>query len=73
MELAGDIRCDFEKVTAENIKLKDCILGYQETISALRHSLRAAPKSRDAQRANYEEILARKDVSAIFENVSLFR
>ena len=35
MKLTGDIRCDFEKVTAENVKLKDRILGYQETISSL--------------------------------------
>ena len=42
MKLTGDIRCDFEKVTAENVKLKDRILGYQETVSSLRHSLKTA-------------------------------
>lgn len=61
MKLTGDIRCDFEKVTAENVKLKDRILGYQETISSLRHSLKTAQKSKDIQRADYEELLAQKD------------
>ena len=61
MKLTGDIRCDFEKVTAENVKLKDRILGYQETISSLRHSLKTAQKSKDLQRADYEELLAQKD------------
>ena len=61
MKLTGDIRCDFEKVTAENVKLKDRILGYLETISSLRHSLKTAQKSKDLQRADYEELLAQKD------------
>lgn len=61
MKLMGNIRRDFEKVTAENIKLKDRILGYQETISSLRHSLKAAQKSKDKQQADYEEALAQKD------------
>ena len=61
MKLTGDIRCDFEKVTTENVKLKDRILGYQETISSLRHSLKTAQKSKDMQRADYEELLAQKD------------
>lgn len=61
MKLTGDIRCDFEKVTAENVKLKDRILGYQETIGSLRHSLKAAQKSKDMQRADYEDLLAQKD------------
>lgn len=61
MKLTGDIRCDFEKVTTENIKLKDRILGYQETISSLRHSLKTAQKSKDMRRADYEELLAQKD------------
>ena len=61
MKLTGDIRCDFEKVTAENVRLKDRILGYQETISSLRSSLKAARKSKDLQRADYEELLAQKD------------
>ncbi len=63
MKLTGDIRCDFEKVTTENIKLKDRILGYQETISSLRHSLRLPKKSKDMQRADYEELLAQKTPS----------
>ena len=63
MKLMGDIRRDFEKVTAENIKLKDRILGYQETISSLRHSLKAAQKSKDKQQADYEEALAQKDAA----------
>ena len=61
MKLTGDIRCDFEKVTAENVKLKDRILGYQETISSLRHSLKTAQSSKDRQRADYEELLAQKN------------
>ncbi len=61
MKLTGDIRCDFEKVTAENLKLKDRILGYQETVSALRRSLKAAQKSNDMQRTDYEELPAQKD------------
>ena len=61
MKLTGDIRCDFEKVTAENIKLKDRILGYQETISSLRHSLKTVQSSKDRQKADYEELLAQKD------------
>ena len=61
MKLTGDIRCDFEKVTAENVKLKDRILRYQETISSLRHSLNAAQKSKDRQRADYEELLTQKN------------
>lgn len=61
MKLTGGIRCGFEKVTAENVRLKDRILGYQETISSLRSSLKAARKSKDLQRADYEELLAQKD------------
>jgi len=61
MKLTGGIRCDFEKVTAENARLKDRIPGCQETISSLRSSLKAARKPKDLQRADYEELLAQKD------------
>ncbi len=61
MKLTGGIRCNFEKVTAENLKLKDRIPGYQETVSALKRSLKAARKSKDMQRADYDELPAQKD------------
>lgn len=61
MKLTGDLRCDFERVTAENIKMKDRIFGYQETISSLRASLKNVQKSKDRQKADYEEIIAQKD------------
>lgn len=63
MKLTGDIRCDFEKVTTENVKLKDRIPGYQETTSSLRHSLKTAQKSKDMQRADYEDSLRKKTPS----------
>jgi len=44
-----------------HVRLKDRILGYQETISSLRHSLKTAQKSKDIQRADYEDLLAQKD------------
>ena len=63
MKLTGGIRCGFEKVTAENARLKDRIPGCQETISSLRSSLKAARKPKDLQRADYEELLAKKDAA----------
>lgn len=61
MKLTGDIRRDFDKVTAENAQLKDRILGYQEQIHDLRRSLNKTQKAKDNQKAAYEEQLAEKD------------
>ena len=61
MKLTGDIRRDFDKVTAENTQLKDRILGYQEQIHALRCSLNAAQKAEERQKVAYEELLSEKD------------
>lgn len=61
MKLTGDIRRDFDKVTAENTHLKDRILGYQEQIHDLRRSLDKMQKAKDSQEAAYEEQLAEKD------------
>ena len=36
IKFTGDLRLDFEKATAEIVKLKDRILGYQEQIASLR-------------------------------------
>ena len=40
MKFTGDLRLDFEKATAEIVKLKDRILGYQEQIASLRESVK---------------------------------
>lgn len=61
MKPAGNIRRDYEKVTAENTRLKDRILGYQEQIHDLRRSLNQMREARDSQAAMYEEQLAEKD------------
>ena len=63
MKLTGDIRRDFDKVTAENAQLKDRILGYQEQIHDLRRSLSKVQKSKDSLKAAYEEQLAEKDAT----------
>jgi hypothetical protein len=61
MKLTGDIRRDFEKVSAEYTQLKHRIQEYQETIKGLRRSLDEARESRKKQRADYEQRLAEKD------------
>ena len=40
IKYTGDLRCDFEKATAEIMKLKDRILGYQEQTASLRASVK---------------------------------
>ena len=61
MKLTGDIRHDFEKVSAEYTELKSRILEYQETIKELRRSLEKARESKKTQKADYEQRLAEKD------------
>lgn len=61
MKFTGDSRRDYEKAVAENIQLKDRILGYQEQIHDLRCSLKKLRKSKENQKAAYEERLAEKD------------
>jgi len=61
MKLTGDIRRDFEKVSAEYAQLKGRIQEYQETVSELRRSLDKARESKKAQKADYEQRIAEKD------------
>ena len=61
IKLTGDIRRDFEKVSAEYTQLKGRILEYQETIKELRRSLDKARESRKTQKTDYEQLLAEKD------------
>jgi hypothetical protein len=61
MKLTGDIRRDFEKVSAENTQMKDRIFEYQETIKGLRRSLVEARASKEKQKADYEQRLSEKD------------
>ena len=61
IKYTGDLRCDFEKATAEITKLKDRILGYQEQIVSLRASIKSLKQSKDSDKKNYQESLAEKD------------
>ena len=61
IKFTGDLRLDFEKATAENVKLKDRILGYQEQIASLRESVKRLRKSREADKKQYAESLSEKD------------
>jgi len=61
IKLTGDIRRDFEKVSAEYTQLKSRIQEYQETIKGLRRSLDESRESKKAQKAEYEQRLAEKD------------
>jgi hypothetical protein len=61
LKLSGDIRRDFEKVTAENLQLKDRILGYQECIKDLRTSLKRTQESREKQKNDFKSEIAEKD------------
>ena len=47
IKYTGDLRCDFEKATAEITKLKDRILGYQEQTASLRASVKSLKQSND--------------------------
>lgn len=60
-KFTADLRRNFEKATAENVKLKDRILGYQEQIADLRESLKRLKTSRDSDKKKFEEILDEKD------------
>ena len=61
IKFTGDLRLDFEKATAEIVKLKDRILGYQEQTASLRQSVRRLEKSRASDKEQYRESLAEKD------------
>lgn len=61
IKFTGNLRCDFEKATAEITKLKDRILGYQQQISSLRSSIRDLKKSKDADGKRFKETLGEKD------------
>ena len=61
IKFTGDLRLDFEKATAEIIKLKDRILGYQEQIVSLRASVKRLKQSKDSAKRKYTESLAEKD------------
>ena len=61
MKFTGDLRCDFEKATAEITKLKDRIIGYQQQISDLHSSIRHLKKSKAADKKRFQETLDEKD------------
>lgn len=61
IKYTGDLRCDFEKATAEITKLKDRIVGYQEQTASLRASVKSLKQSNDFHKKNYQESLAEKD------------
>lgn len=54
-------RRDFEKVSEENMKLKDRILRYQEQVASLRSSVESLRKSKENAKKKYEEALAERD------------
>ena len=61
MKLTGDIRRDFEKISAEYTQLKGRIQEYQETIKELRRSLDKTREAGKTQKTEYEQRLAEKD------------
>lgn len=61
INFTGDLRCDFDKATAEITKLKDRISDYQYQISGLRSSVNRLKKSKEADQKQYEETIAKKD------------
>ena len=61
IKYTGNLRCDFDKATAEITKLKDRILGYQETIASLRASVKSLKRSKESAQKKYQESLAEKD------------
>ena len=61
IKFTGDLRCDFEKATAEIAKLKDRILGYQEQIASLRSSVKSLKKTSESDKKHFKETLAQKD------------
>lgn len=61
IKLSGNIRQDFEKVTAENVKQKDRILSYQEEIKNLKSSYKRLKNLNVSQKTDYENTIAEKD------------
>ena len=61
IKFTGDLRCDFNKATAEIAKLKDRILGYQEQIASLRSSVRNLEKTNESSKRQFREALDKKD------------
>ena len=61
MKFTGDLRLDFEKATAEIVKLKDRILGYQEQIASLRGTVKRLKQSKDSAQKQYAESLSEKN------------
>jgi hypothetical protein len=61
MNFKGTFYRDYEKLSAENVKLKDRILGYQEKNRELKQSLDRYRKSKEEMKASYEGQLAEKE------------
>ena len=61
IKFTGNLRCDFEKATAEITKLKDRILGYQEQIKSLQSSVKCLKKTSESDKEHFKETLAEKD------------
>lgn len=61
IKFTGDLRCDFDKATAEIAKLKDRILGYQEQIAGLRSTIRNLEKAKESSKKQFKEALDEKD------------
>ena len=61
IKFTGDLRCDFDKATAEIAKLKDRILGYQEQIASLRSSVKRLEKAKESSNKKFSEVLDEKD------------
>ena len=71
IKFTGDLRLDFEKATAEIIKLKDRILGYQEQIVSLRTSVKRLKQSKDSAKRKYTESLAEKGIALPMQRLFL--
>ena len=56
----GDLRCDFEKATAEIEKQKDRILGYQEKIESLRDAVKKLKKSKEKEKNSIRNLLPKR-------------
>ena len=61
IKFTGNLRCDFEKATAEIAKLKDRLLGYQEQIKSLRSSVKSLKKTNESDKKHFKETLEEKD------------
>ena len=66
---------DFERLSAEVVKLKDRILGYQEQVKSLQGSLKSSEAAKERQKQRYESIISekdaiiREDMNTVFLNV----